>query len=192
MIKRKLQVISDQISISNAPPNQAANTTLQSFSLSFNIAPPLPLKLSFHPFCCFLFPETILKDIPAWHHVCEESSGVCDAKCWNVSSDPGHAKRILQREKVEFKYSFGFWKLIPASVMWAFSTDTGTYLSVCFYFAVHLQRNLRCKIALLDLFLPMSLCSEMLSSALKQAPSQWPKSQPPPSSPLISISLKPR
>lgn len=109
MIKQKLQVSKARISIPNTPPNQTAKAVLHSFSQSFKTLPPLSLKLFwgffFFPFTAPQSPEITLKDILVWHHSCEKSPGIRGAKCGDISSDPGHPKRILQRGEIEFKYS---------------------------------------------------------------------------------------
>lgn len=105
MIKQKLQVSKARTSIRNTRSNQTAEAILHSFSQSFKTLPPLSLKLLFFfPFTAPHSSEISLKGILVWHHFCEEHPGICVAKCWGISSDPGQAKRILQSKEVEVKY----------------------------------------------------------------------------------------
>lgn len=145
MIKQNLWVSKARIPITNTPPNQLAKAILHSFSWSFKTLSHPCLKLLY--FYCSPVSWDHLEGRPGVPSLLWGVSRNLWCKCWCISSDAGHTKRISQRgeSRVYILWaSLVFWKPLPASLLWDFSTVAGDF-HIYFYFAAHLQRNLEHK-----------------------------------------------
>lgn len=103
MIKQNLWVSKARIPITNTPPNQLAKAILHSFSWSFKTLSHPCLKLLY--FYCSPVSWDHLEGRPGVPSLLWGVSRNLWCKCWCISSDAGHTKRISQRGKAEFTYS---------------------------------------------------------------------------------------